>query len=316
MKFGIMLPHYRQIASTDGVYRMAQEAESMGFDSVWVSDHIVVPDRDLERFGKGYYDLFTVLGYVAAITHRVLMGTSIVIMPLRNPLHLAQVAATVDQLSKGRLILGVGAGSTEPEFQALGASWDARGAITDESIQVLRHAWMTDHPSFQGRHFQFSGINSFPPPMQRPHPPIWVGGGSRRSIRRAAEYGDAWHPARPSFQHLVEGMPRLRELAARAGRDPNHIQVAVRHPMKIVERTPEPMLATTPSVGSFDVWPLVDTVEKVVEGVGRFQELGISHLVMDTFYNIPELHQETVDSVLATMERFASRVMPHFSNDE
>ncbi|MCI0826075.1 MAG: LLM class flavin-dependent oxidoreductase, partial [Chloroflexi bacterium] len=91
MKFGIMLPHYRQVASTQGIYRIAQEAESMGFHSVWVSDHIAVPDQDVERYGKGYYDLFSVLGYVSAITQRVSLGTSIVILPLRNPLHTAQV---------------------------------------------------------------------------------------------------------------------------------------------------------------------------------------------------------------------------------
>ena len=162
MKFGVMLPHYRHVASTDSIYRVAQEAESMGFHSVWVSEHIAVPDGDVDRFGKGYYDMFTVLGYVAAITRRVLLGTSIVILPFRPPLHVAQLAATVDQLSKGRLILGVGVGSTEAEFPPLGASWDERGPITDESIQVLKHVWTVDQPNFQGRYFQFSAINSFP----------------------------------------------------------------------------------------------------------------------------------------------------------
>ena len=315
MKFGIMLPHYRQVTSTDGIYRMAQEAESMGFHSVWVSDHIVVPDRDVERFGKGYYDLFTVLGYVAAITKRVSLGTSIVILPLRNPLHTAQIAATVDQLSNGRLIMGTGVGATEPEYQAMGVSWSERGAIADEALQVLKHVWSVERPNFQGRYFKFSEINSFPQPVQKPHPPIWIGGGSRRSIRRAAEYGDAWHPTRPSLEMLKEGVPRLRELVAQAGRDPNGIQVTARHPMKIMERSPGRMQATVPSAGSPDVWPLVDTPERIIESVGRFQEVGVSHLVMDTFYSIPELHQETVDSVLATMERFARSVIPQFPAD-
>ena len=312
MKFGVMLPHYRQVASTDSIYRVAQEAESMGFHSVWVSEHIAVPDGDVDRFGKGYYDMFTVLGYVAAITRRVLLGTSIVILPFRPPLHVAQLAATVDQLSKGRLILGVGVGSTEAEFSPLGASWDERGPITDESIQVLKHVWTVDQPNFQGRYFQFSAINSYPTPVQRPHPPIWIGGGSRRAIRRAAEYGDAWHPSRPSFEHLAESLPRLRRLAERAGRDPGGIEVAVRHPLKLVDRAPGPMQASVGQVGAPDVWPLVDTPERVIEGVGRFQELGVSHLVMDTFYSIPELDNETVDSVLSTMEGFARHVIPQF----
>ena len=313
MKFGVMLPHYRQVASTDGIYRVAQEAESMGFDSVWVSDHIVVPDGDVERYGKGYYDMFSVLGFVAALTKQVLLGTSIVILPLRNPLHLAQVAATVDQLSQGRLVLGVGVGSAEQEYHAMGAAWQERGAVADEALRVLKHVWTEDRPDFQGRFFNFSGINSYPQPVQKPHPPIWIGGGSHRSIRRAAQFGDVWHPTRPSFQLLEEGIPRLREQAARNGRDPNSIQIAARHPMKIVERTPAQ--ATTDSAGAPGAWPLVDTVEGVMEGVNRFQEAGVSHLVMDTFYSVTELHQETVDSVLATMDRFASTIIPQFRNN-
>ncbi len=315
MKFGVMLPHYRQMAGTEAIARVALEAEDMGYDSVWVSDHIVVPDEDVERFGKGYYDLFSVLAYVAAITQRVSLGTSIFIIPLRNPLHAAQIAATVDQLSGGRLILGVGAGSAEPEYQAMGVPWNERGAIFDEALSVLKHVWTVDSPNFQGSYFNFSGINSFPQPMQQPHPPLWVGGGSRRSIRRAAEFGDAWHPTRPSFQLLEEGIPRLRRLAERAGRDPDSIQIAARHPMKIMERTPAPTTATAPSVGAPAVWPLVDTAERVAETVNRFQEAGVSHLVMDTFYSIPELHQETVDSVLVTMERFAQNVISQFDRD-
>ena len=309
MKFGIMLPHYRQVASTQGIYRIAQEAESMGFHSVWVSDHIAVPDQDVERYGKGYYDLFSVLGYVSAITQRVSLGTSIVILPLRNPLHTAQVAATVDQLSGGRLILGAGVGSSEPEYRAMGVSWSDRGAIADESLMVLKHAWTAERPNFHGQFFNFEGINCFPPPVQTPHPPIWIGGGSRRSIRRAAEYGDGWHPTRPSFQLLEEGIPRLRRLAERGGRDPSQILVAARHPMKIMSHTP------APAQGAPEPWPLVDTLERVIEAVNRFQEAGVSHLVMDTFYSIPELDQETVDSILPTMELFARSVIPQFAPD-
>ena len=300
MKFGVMLPHYRQVASAEGIIRVAQEAESMGFDSVWVSEHTAVPDQDVERFGLGYFDPFTVLGYAAAVTKQITLGTSIIIMPFRNPLHMAQVAATVDQLSNGRLILGVGVGSAEQEYRALGAPWEERGSVADEVIQVLQHVWTTDQPNFEGKHFNFSGINSFPQPVQRPHPPFWIGGGSRRSIRRAAEYGDAWHPSRPSFELLEEGAPRLHRLAERAGRDPSKILIAARHPMKILDGA------------AHSDWPLVGTESSVIEGINRFASAGVTHLVMDTFYSIPELHEETVDTVLATMERFARKNIPQY----
>ena len=300
MKFGVMLPHYRQVASAEGIIRVAQEAESMGFDSVWVSEHTAVPDQDVERFGLGYFDPFTVLGYAAAVTKQITLGTSIIIMPFRNPLHMAQVAATVDQLSNGRLILGVGVGSAEQEYRALGAPWEERGSVADEVIQVLQHVWTADQPNFEGKHFHFSGINSFPQPVQRPHPPFWIGGGSRRSIRRAAEYGDAWHPSRPSFELLEEGAPRLHRLAERAGRDPSKILIAARHPMKILDGA------------AHSDWPLVGLESSVIKGINRFASAGVTHLVMDTFYSIPELHEETVDTVLATMERFARKNIPQY----
>jgi len=300
MKFGVMLPHYRQVASAEGIIRVAQEAESMGFDSVWVSEHTAVPDQDVERFGLGYFDPFTVLGYAAAVTKQITLGTSIIIMPFRNPLHMAQVAATVDQLSNGRLILGVGVGSAEQEYRALGAPWEERGSVADEVIQVLQHVWTADRPNFEGKRFNFSGINSFPQPVQLPHPPFWIGGGSRRSIRRAAEYGDAWHPSRPSFELLEEGALRLHRLAEMAGRDLGKIQIAARHPMKILDGA------------AHSDWPLVGTESSVIEGINRFASAGVTHLVMDTFYSIPELHEETVDTVLATMERFARQIIPQF----
>ena len=316
MRFGVMLPHYRHVADPDGIYRIAQEAEAMGFHSVWVSDHVVVPDDMVERFGRGYYDMFTVLGYVASITKRVQLGTSIVIMPLRHPLHTAQVAATVDQLSKGRLILGVGVGVAKREFECLNASWEDRGAITDEAIQALRHAWTVDPVNFEGKFFDFSGVQSYPPTYQKPHPPIWVGGGSRRSLRRAAELGDAWGPTRPSFRLLEESIPRLREMAERAGRDPNSIKLAARHPMKVLDETPTGYLeATMPSHGMPETWPLVDTAPRIVESVGRFQDLGVHHLVMDTFYSLPNLHDENIDTLVATMEKFARDVIPQFPEE-
>lgn len=230
----------------------------MGYHSVWASEHITVPYVDEERFGKGYYDPFTVLAYVVAVNERVLLGTSIIILLLRDPLHLAQVAATVDQLSAGRLILRVGVGSTEGEFRTLGANWEERGVVVNEAIQVLEHAWTADRPDFLGRFNTFSDINCYPLMVQRPHPPIWVRGGSAQSIPRRRSKGLAWRPSRPSFEHLATGIPRVRELAARAGRDPASIEVVVRHPMKITDRASGRMQVTTSSVGDPEIWLLID----------------------------------------------------------
>ena len=256
MKFGVMLPHYRHVADPDGIFRIAQEAEAMGFHSVWVSDHVVVPDDMVERFGKGYYDMFTVLGFVASITKRVQLGTSIVIMPLRHPLHTAQVAATVDQLSKGRLILGVGVGVPKRGVRVLERVVEDRGAITDEAIQALRHAWTVDPVNFEGKFFDFSGVSHNHPPTRsliRPSgsPP------SASAPARAAELGDAWGPTRPSFELLERSIPRLRELAERPDATPTASSWRARHPMKVMDETPGHRIEVTmPSHGSPETWPL------------------------------------------------------------
>ena len=157
MKFGVMLPHYRQMAGTEAIARVAQEAEEMGYDSVWVSDHIVVPDEDVERFGKGYYDLFSVLGYVAAITQRASLGTSIFIIPLRNPLHTAQIAATVDQLSGGRLRRVGGTG-----VSGNGSSLERAGRHLRRSSLGAQARLDSGLPEFPGELLQLLGYQLFP----------------------------------------------------------------------------------------------------------------------------------------------------------
>ena len=297
-----MLPHYRQVASTDAIARVAREAERLGYDSVWVSDQIIVLDEDAERFGEVFYDSMSVLAYVSACTSKVMLGTSVIVLPYRNPVHLAKVTATVDSLSRGRLLLGVGVGGVNAEFRALSAPWEDRGKHTDESLRVLRELWTNNAPHFQGSYYNFAEIQFYPKPVQRPYPPLWIGGDTPRALRRVAEFGDVWHPGRSSPEMLAEWLPRMRKLAQDAGRDPLEIGIAPRQPMKIV----------TDGSQALDEWPLFGTVEKLIDSVGRFQEVGAGHLVMDTFYGMPELLDETVDGMIATMEHFASAVMPHF----
>jgi len=303
MKFGIMLPHYRQVASTEAIASVAREAELMGYESVWVSDHIVVPNEAVDRFGEVFYDPLSVLAYLSACTSNIRLGSSVIILPYRNPIQVAKTMATIDALSHGRLTVGVGVGALTSEFQNINAPWEDRGHYADEALRIFKELWTSDAPRFQGRYYQFSDIQFYPQPVQQPHPPLWIGGNTRRALRRVAEFGDAWHPTRASLEMLADMTPRLHRLARRAGRNPKEIGIAVRQPMKIVSDSSQ----------SLDAWPLFGTVEQVIEGVGRFGEAGVGHFVLDTFYSIPELYGETVDTMLQTMERFASTVMPHFS---
>ena len=302
MKFGIMLPHYRQVASTEAITRFAKEAEDMGYDSVWVTDQIIVPNDDVDRFGPVFYESLTVLAFVAGFTSTIRIGSSVIVLPYRNPIHVAKVASTIDSLSHGRLILGVGIGGVESEFRRIGASWEERGELSDEAIRIFKELWTSDQPSVRSKNYQLSEIQFYPKPVQKPHLPLWIGGNTRRALRRVVEFGDVWHPSRTNLDLLAEMTPRLWKLAERAGRDPQEIGIAVRQPLKI----------SSDSAISTNEWPLLGSVKTVIDNVAGFSNAGVSYLVMDTFYGIPELHGETVDSILATMERFATEVIPQF----
>ena len=302
MKFGVMLPHYRQVASTEAITRLGKEAEAMGYDSVWVTDLIMLPQDYVERFGPMFYESLTVLAFVAGITSSIRLGSSVIVVPYRNPIHLAKVVSSIDSLSHGRLMLGVGVGGAQSEFKQLGAPWEDRGDRTDEAIQIMKELWTNDDPSIHSKNYQVSDIQFYPKPVQKPHLPIWIGGSSRRALRRTVEFGDVWHPVRPNPDLLAERKSQLWRLAERAGRDPQEIGIAVREPVKIV---------SDPSLYS-DELSLLGTMDKVVNNIAGFRDAGVGYVVLDTFYGIPELHGETVDSVLATMERFAAEVIPQF----
>ncbi len=218
MKFGVCLPQYGREVSLEDLRAVASEAEELGFDSVWVSDHVVTPERLRNSIGPVFLDAFVVLSHVSALTERVRLGTTVMVTPYRNPLVAAKMIATLDALSGGRVILGVGAGGAPDEFAALGVLESRRGALTDEYLSAMIELWSNDPSSFHGRHVSFDGVRFAPKPTQKPHPPIWVGGRSDAALRRAARFGQAWHPTQMPLDALRERMARLAQFSAEAGR--------------------------------------------------------------------------------------------------
>ncbi len=212
MKFGVCIPHYGIPLDVDNLTNMAIKAEEMGFDSVWVTDHIIVPHEIPDRTDIVYrHDMLeplSLLTHLGAVTKRVKIGTSVIILPYRNPVVLAKAIATADVLSKGRVIFGAAIGWMEGEFQALNAPFADRGVVSDEYLQLLRELWTNPTPTFQGEHFQISDVTFSPMPIQKPHPPIWVGGRSRRGVRRAVRYGDAWYPSQLPPAQVAERVAR------------------------------------------------------------------------------------------------------------
>jgi probable F420-dependent oxidoreductase len=199
---GVILPNFGRDSTADGIRRVAEAAEELGFDSVWATEHIIVGPEAVDPYGRVYAPLVT-LGWIAGFTSRVALGTSIVLVPLHHPIHLAKEVATLQELSGGRVTLGIGMGWHKDEFDYLGVEFEGRGRRGDEAIGLMRALWRGEPP--------FADATFAPLPSLQPE--IWVGGSSPRAIRRARELGDAWHPSRGSPpEHVKEVKERFPDL--------------------------------------------------------------------------------------------------------
>ena len=201
-------------ATTEAIVQAALKAEELGFDALFVNDHVIVDDSPRSEPWRNVYDPLMVLSYVAARTSRVMLGTSVLIMPYRNPIVTAKMFATLDQMSGGRAIAGVGSGWNEAEYKALGAPFRQRGARTDEYLRIWQACWEPGPVTFEGRFFSFENMHVEPKPLQQPHPPVWIGGSSEASLRRAARFGAVWQPTPTALETLVGNQNYLKDYCA------------------------------------------------------------------------------------------------------
>ena len=208
MKFGISIPNNQGIDSVRALVDVAARAEALGYDSVWVSEHLFHASYVASRLGdKPYHEALVVLTAAAMATRQVRLGTSVLVLPWHHPARLAKQVATLDQLSGGRVTLGIGVAQTPDEFANLGVPYAARGALTDETIDALRCLWMNEWPDFQGKYYAFADLRFEPKPLQ-PHLPILVGGNSPRALRRVREKGDGWHTMSLSVNEMRAAVRR------------------------------------------------------------------------------------------------------------
>ena len=228
MKIGFSLLNNWGIDDPHALVGLAVRAEELGLDSVWVHDHVFNVGHVFDRIGgRPYYEPLTLLSFVAARTSRIRLGTSVLVLPYHNPVRLAKTAATLDVLSGGRLILGVGVGAIEQEMRAMGNAFAERGAFSDEAIAVMRELWSREDPTFAGAYTRFAGMKFSPKPIQPPSIPVVIGGVSEAAIRRAARIGDGWQPIGLSPEALAEAMAALHEHARAHGRDAAAIPVSI-----------------------------------------------------------------------------------------
>ena len=289
MNIGFSLSNNQGLTDVRDVVSVAARAEELGYDSVWASDHVFNVSYVYERIGRRpYYDPLTILAFAAAQTERVTLGTSVLVLPYHNPMRLAKQAATLDQLSGGRLALGVGVGVIDTELEAMGVPFGERGAYTDESIAIMKTLWQDDEPRHEGRFFQFSDMAFSPCPVRAEGIPLLIGGTSRAAIRRAARQGDGWHPTAMPPEDLAQGIRYLHEQADQAGRDPASIPVSVSVPLQ-GGRPGRFTLGTEPAEMRANAQAMAD--------------VGVSRMVVSPYSGDPA-------EVFPAMETIAAEVMP------
>jgi probable F420-dependent oxidoreductase len=311
MRFGVGIPNAGSATGGD-VIRFVQRAEALGFESVWTGDHLILPTGGTTQYPytadgsfplastENFLEPFTLLAYVAAVTRTIRIGATVIIVPYRNPIVQAKMLACLDVLSGGRLICGVGVGWLEKEFQVLGASYRDRGPVTDEYIQIFKALWTEAEPVFKGRFYEFNGITMYPKPLQKPHPPIWVGGHSKAAIRRAVRHGDAWHPTRQTPDYVAEHLPYLREDAERTGRDPRAITISLKRALHVTD------IGLSGEVLRRSGGSLIGSTQEVIDDARRCRDLGIDQLTYD-------FRTGQVDEMLAIIEHLAGAVIPRMT---
>ncbi len=253
MQIGVNVPNFAPGTDPEMLRRWAQTIEGLGFDLLMVSDHVAVTPDVAGRYPAPFYEPFTTLSWLAGVTHRVRLGTTVLVIPYRHPLLTARMAANLNRLAGGRLVLGVGVGWARQEFEALGVPFRQRGVLTDEYLHTMREAWRNTDD------------------YEAPAIPIWVGGNSDAAIRRAVLLGDAWHPLRFMPGWLAEAVSRLKATADGLDR---HVPALT--PRIALQETREPVSAPDRLAG-------VGTIDQIIADIDQMRLLGAETVVLDPF---------------------------------
>lgn len=298
MKLGICLPHYGRPIEVGRLLEVVRRAEERGLDSVWVTDHVIVP-RDANVIYRDHMlDPLGVLPWLAGVTERIALGTSVVILPYRSPIPVAKLLASVDVLSGGRLIAGAAIGWLEGEFDALGVPFRERASRSDEALELFRTLWTRAEPEIQTRRHRLQGVVFSPLPLQKPRPPLWIGGGSEGAFRRVARFGDGWHATAVTHEAFRQGAEAVRRFWREAGREGEPVW-SLRIPI-LVDGVHRPAVDMALMRGRH---ALAGSVAQVTEELRGFQTLGVSHVALEVSYS-------TYPAILETIDLLAREVKP------
>jgi len=301
MKFAFSFPYRRVTRYTayrrqETFIEMLSKAEALGFDAIAAGDHLVMPKYHQHVATEVWFDPFSLLAFAAGMT-KLRVITDIVVVPYRSPFQTAKSIATLDFMSGGRVIVGAGAGYLEGEFAALGIPFRERGAITDEYLEVMKLLWTQESPRFQGKYAAFRDIVFWPKPVQKPHPPIWIGGETLPSMKRAVRHGNGWIPFTIEVEGLKRAMQTFEGLWAEAGGRKPGFDIVMRADR--VHLTPQP-------IRSPDRQPFWGSAEQVAGDIQACMEAGAT-------YCIANFQGFELGEHMENMERFAQEVMGRFT---
>src|SRR5213596_2971802 len=292
MDIGCHLPTQGPVATREALLTFCREAEHRQIASLWVSDHVIFPRTATGRYPGGrfpfapdtpYLEPVAVLAAAAVATTRPRIGSSVFILGHRHPVVMAKMLTTIDALSNGRLVCGVGVGWWEEELTILDAPFHRRGRQADEILRVFKELWTSDHPRFAGEFYRFDDVGFAPKPVQKPHPPIWVGGDSPGAFRRVVTLGDGWHATSKSPAELAASLDRLRAAADRAGRRFDTITLSLRFGLR------DELIAQGPHA--------------VIDLLAEYKRLGLRHIVL-------EFRRDDLGRMLEILELVAGTIRP------
>ena len=314
MYFGFSLPGRGPLARPDSLVKLARKADELRYASVFVTDHVVIPTsykstypysptgRTAGDWSQGYLEPLALMSFLAGATSRVKLGTSVLVIPYRNPVVTAKMLATLDVMSGGRVILGVGVGWLREEFEALQAPpFEERGRVTDEYLRLMRECWTREPVAFDGSHYRMAQVSALPKPVQRGGIPIWTGGHTDAALRRTGELADGWHPIGhrpPANLHPAEYADKVAVIhgwARKAGRNPHDITLSFRAPLDLQPKRAKP--------SGGERIPFRGTAAEVIQDIRDYAAVGVTHFVFD-------LAPQDLRGQLALMERFAEEVRP------
>ena len=309
MRYGFYLPTRGPTSDADSLVKIVEQAERLGFDSTVIADHVVFPVQIESSYpytvggnfpgGWEALEQLSLMAFIAGKTRNLRLVTSVMILPYRNPVVTAKMLATIDVLSNGRVIVGVGVGWLREEFETLGCfEFDRRGTLSDEYLKIFKTLWTQEPASFDGEFYRFDALHFLPKPIQKPHPPIWIGGHSRPALRRVARFADGWHPvgANPAvplqpkqFAGSCEELRRLTELEGRRYED---LTICFKAPLYD---------KNTATVSGTDRRPFSGSTSQVVDDIGTYGELGVHELIVD-------FRSDTLNETLERMAQFREEI--------